>query len=118
MNVDILKLLLVAHILLYIAVIVTELQESLDSARAMFRSLAVHSMRQVHDNSRGLAPLGLGTGDEVVDHDLRTVCKVSELGLPNDQGILVGDRVSVFEAEDSVLAQRGVANGDVLAHLL
>lgn len=118
MDIDLLKLLFVTHVLLYIAVIVAKLQESLDSTRAMFGSLTVHSVGQVHDNSRRLAPLGLGTSDEVVDHDLGAICEVAELGLPNYQGIRVGDGESVFKTEDSVFTQMGVANGDVLANLL
>jgi hypothetical protein len=86
-----LKLLFIADFLFNVTVVIAKLEESFDPARAVLGTLPVHTVRQIHDNTRGLAPLGLSACDEIVNHNLSSVSEITELGLPNNQGVLVGD---------------------------
>src|SRR3712207_8411703 len=57
-----------------------------------------------------LAPLGLPGADELVDDHLRAVDEVAELRLPQHQGLRVGHRVAVLEAQRRVLRQQRVVD--------
>ena len=74
-------------------------------------SCTFHSVRQQHDQAGLPHPLGLPAGDELVDDALGRVGKVSKLSLPDDQRVRVGHRVAQLKADDSVLAERAVADG-------
>ena len=63
----------------HVRVVVTQLEESLDSSRRVLRSLSVVSMGQRHDETSSLEPLSLSGRDELVNDDLASVRKVSEL---------------------------------------
>lgn len=84
----------------------------------MLRPLAVHSVGQTHDNSGILAPLGLSRCDKVVYHDLGSICEISELGFPNDQGVRICDGIAILEPENAVLTQMRVADGHIVTDLL
>ena len=73
-------------------------QEALDARRGVLRTLALEPVGQQQDEPRRLAPLVLGSNQEIVDHDLSTVGEVAELGLPCDKRIRCLDRVTVLEA--------------------
>ena len=60
-------------------------QEALDARAGMLGTLAFVAVRQQQHQAAGLAPLGFGAGDELVDHDLRAVGEVAELRLPQHQ---------------------------------
>ena len=67
-------------------------------ALRVLRALAFVAVRQQQHQAAGLAPLGLAGDDELVDHDLGAVGEVAELGLPQDQGERVAERVAELEA--------------------
>ena len=63
----------------HVRVVVTQLEESLDSTRRVLRSLSVVSVRERHHQSSSLEPLSLSRRDELVNDDLASVREVSEL---------------------------------------
>jgi len=62
-----------------------ELEEAFEAGGGVFRTLAFVAVREEHDEAAGLTPLRFGRSDELVDHDLRAVGEVTELGFPDDQ---------------------------------
>lgn len=64
---------------------------------------AIIAVRQKHDQTRLDVPLGLTGSHKLIDHDLSTVSKVTELGLPEAEGVGVRLSVTLFETEDGVL---------------
>ena len=85
-----------------------ELQEAFEAGGGVFRTLAFVAVREKHDETARLTPLGFGRGDELVDHDLRTVGEVAELGFPDDERVRSFERVAVVEAEDGIFRERGI----------
>ena len=53
----------------------------------MLGSLAFVAVGEEHDEAAGLSPFRLRRRDELVDHDLRTVGEVAELGFPNHERV-------------------------------
>ena len=53
------------------------------------------------------APLHFARGDELVDHHLRAVGEVAELGFPDHQGVGIRG-VAVFKAQHRLFRQDGV----------
>lgn len=51
---------------------------------------SLHPVWQQEDDAIVADPLGLSRADELVDDTLGCVVEVSELGLPEDQGIRIG----------------------------
>ncbi|KIU01519.1 hypothetical protein QU38_01205, partial [Staphylococcus aureus] len=43
-----------------------------------------------------------------VDHDLRAIGEVAELGFPQHQRLRVGERIAIFEAEHAIFAERRI----------
>ena len=86
-------------------VVRAQLQVTLDPRGRVFRSLALVAMRQHQRQSADPAPLDLAGGDELVDHHLRTVAEVPELGFPDHQFVRFRRRISVFETEHRFLRQ-------------
>ena len=66
-------------------VVVTQLQEPLDTSTRVLWALTIEAMRQAHDKTSALQPLPLSRGDELVDDALRVVRKVTELRLPDSK---------------------------------
>lgn len=93
-----------------VRVVVHQLQVPFDPSGTVLWSLAVHAVGEHDDESALDSPLGFAGGDEVVDHDLRSVGEVSELGLPEGEAVGVLEGVAVVEAEDAVLAEEGVVD--------
>ena len=77
----------------------TKLQESFRSGGGVLRALALITVRQHKRKSGCKAPFYLSGGDELVYKYLRSVCKVSELGFPDDKGIRRGDGVAILESK-------------------
>ena len=90
-------------------------EEALDASRRVLRSLALVAVGEQHDEAGGLVPLVLGGDDELVDDDLGAVHEVAELRLPDDEGVLVLDRVAVLEAEGGELRQQRVVDPELRA---
>src|SRR5690242_18727633 len=59
-----------------------EREVTLDPRARMFGPLSLEPVWQQHHQTARLSPLGLSTGDELVDHDLRAVGEVAELRFP------------------------------------
>ena len=68
----------------------TQLQEPLQSCRRMLRPLPFIAMGKQQGQATKPAPFVLATGQELVNHYLGAVGKVTELGLPNDQCVRRG----------------------------
>lgn len=92
--------------------LVTELEESLHSAGTVLGSLSIVTVGHAHDQAGSLEPFDLSRSDELINDTLRVVGKVTELCFPHDQGGWGRKRVTVFETEDTVLAQTGVSDDE------
>ena len=96
-----------------VRVLVAVLQEPLDAAGRVFGALALVPVRQEDDESRLAHPLGLARAEELVDDDLRAVDEVAELRLPDAQDVGGLVRVAELEAEDAVLREEAVVDGQL-----
>ncbi len=85
-----------------------QLQVALDPRARVLRPLPLRAVRQEHPEARGLPPLVLCRGDELVHDDLRAVGEVAELRLPQDQGLGPLDAVAVVEPEHRELGEGAV----------
>ncbi|MND59698.1 hypothetical protein D3C80_509010 [compost metagenome] len=65
----------------------------------MLRTLTFIAMRQKADETRHSEPLAFTRRDELIEHDLRTVGEIAELGFPENQCTRIGQRIAVFVAE-------------------
>src|SRR3546814_982583 len=65
-------------------------------------------MRQKQQEAVGTQPLGLAGGDELIDHDLRAVGEIAELGFPKHQRFGIGERIAVFETEHAIFGERRI----------
>ena len=79
----------------------------------MLGALAFEAVREQQHDAAHRAPLRLPAGHVVVDDDLRAVGEVSELRLPHHQGARPAQGETVLEAEDRVLGQRAVVDGEL-----
>ena len=68
-------------------------------------------MRQQQNQSAEASPFDFAGADELIDHNLGAVGKVTELGLPEHQRIGSGCRIAVFEPEHGVFRQHRVDHG-------
>mmetsp|Transcript_5104 Transcript_5104/g.9616 ORF Transcript_5104/g.9616 Transcript_5104/m.9616 type:complete len:214 (-) Transcript_5104:1214-1855(-) len=84
-------------------VVVAHGQEALQPRRRVLGALPVVPVRKQQSQPRLTQPLGLPGGNELVDDDLGSVGKVSELRFPKYQGVGVLHGVAELEAEDSEL---------------
>ena len=78
-------------------------------------------MRQHEGQAVHAAPLHFTRGDELVDHHLRAVGEVPELGFPNHQRVWVVRGVAVLEGQHSFFRQDGVDDDKrslVVSHVL
>ena len=67
-------------------------------------------MRQEHNETRLPDPLGLSAWDELINDALSRVREVSELRLPQNEGIGVRHGVAQLESQDAVFTEGAVAN--------
>lgn len=74
----------------------------------MLRSVSVISMRKQHNESVLDSPLLLTGRNELIDHNLSAVGKVTELCLPDSQSIRVSLCIAVFVAKNSKLRKMRV----------
>ena len=89
------------------------LQEALDAGGGVVRPLSLVAVGEEQDHGRGLRPLLIGRGDELVDDRLRAVHEVAELGLPQHEGVGALHGVAVLEAEGGVLGQQRVVDPEL-----
>src|SRR3990167_86961 len=85
-----------------------QLQEAFQTGGGVFRPLTFEPVRQQADKARHPQPLRLARVDELVEHDLRAVGEIAELGFPHRQGVGFGQRIAVFEAQHRIFRQHGV----------
>ena len=83
-------------------VLVTELQEALHTSRGVLRTLTIVTVGHGHDKTGTLEPLDLTGSDELVNDTLGVVGEITELGLPHDEGIGRGQRVTILESETKI----------------
>src|SRR5690606_19360995 len=76
----------------------TKLQKTFYSRRRVLGALPLQPMGKQHHETVGAAPLGLCTGDVLVDDDLCTIIKITKLGFPHGQRLRVCQCVAVFKA--------------------
>jgi hypothetical protein len=98
-----------------IEVLVGELEETLNTARAVLRSSTLITVRKEHNQTRLTEPLVLTRGDELINDDLGTVGEVTELSLPKDQSVGVFKGVSKLESKLGKLGEGGVRELSALA---
>ena len=98
-----------------------QLHEALHASRAVLRTLAFVAVRKHQRDAIDAAPFHLSGSDELVDHDLCTVGKVTELRLPDHQRVRVVRGIAVFEAEHRLFGQDRVDHHErrlVVGHVL
>ena len=71
----------------------------------MFRTLALVAVWQEQRKPAQSTPLSLARTDELVDNDLGTVSKVTELGFPDNQRVGRRCRVAILETKNRLLRQ-------------
>ena len=74
----------------------------------MFRALTFVAVRQEQAEAAQTRPLGFAAGDELIDHHLRTVDKITELRLPDHQLKRLRGGVTVLEPEHRFLRQQRI----------
>ena len=89
------------------------LQVALEAGGGVFRTLALVAVRQQHDEAAHPQPLALARGNELVHNHLGAVGEVAELGFPHGQGVGVGEREAVLEAQHRLFRQRRVQHLEV-----
>src|SRR5919201_2113194 len=87
-----------------------ELQEALQPRARMLGAVSLVAVWQEQREPRRLAPLGEARDDELIDHDLRAVDEVAELGLPEYERLRRSDGIAVLEADAGVLGKRRVVD--------
>src|SRR5579885_3120491 len=88
----------------------SELQVTLDAGARMLGSLAFVAMRQEEDDAGGEIPFVLAGADELINDDLRAVCEIAELGLPEHKGFGIVAAEAVLEAEAAGLGEGRIVN--------
>ncbi len=71
----------------------------------MFRALTFVTVRQQHHQTRHAQPFGFARADELVNDDLCTVGKITELGFPQNQRMRFGKGDAIFEAQNTGFGQ-------------
>ena len=79
------------------------LQEALEARGRVLRPLALVAVGQQHDEAAHPQPLAFAGRDELVDHHLGAVGEIPELRLPQGEGVGVGQREAVLEAQHGLL---------------
>ena len=87
-----------------------QLEEPLQARARVLRALPFVAVREQHHHRGILRPLRAIGRDELVDHGLRDVDEITELGFPQHERIIGGGAVPVLEAEHAGLGQRAVVD--------
>jgi len=77
---------------------VGHLQVSLNAAGGVLRAVTVETVWQEHNEAVLDIPLGLAADDKLIDHCLRTIREITELGLPQSKRVRQELGVAVLEA--------------------
>src|SRR6185369_5235320 len=92
--------------------LVAQLKEPFQSGARVLRSLPLVAVRQQERKARRQPPLGKPGRKELIYDDLAAVDEVTELRLPQHQGLGCLGAVAVLEAETRELRQRAVVELD------
>src|SRR5690625_2133686 len=71
-------------------------------------SLAFITVGKVHNNCRSLTPFGLRRGDKLINDNLGSVGKISELRFPDNQSIQFSSGIPKLKAESRKLTKMAV----------
>ena len=74
-----------------------QLHKALKSCRTVFWALAFITVRQHQGDAVHTSPLHFPGGNELVDHDLCTVGKITELCFPDHQRARIVGRIAVLK---------------------
>ena len=88
------------------------LQKALHTARRVLGALSIESVRQEHDETTLTKPLVFSRHDELINHDLSTVDKVTELSFPKHKAIGVLQTISMLKTKDSKLRKDRVTSNE------
>src|SRR5699024_7763471 len=86
-------------------IISTQLQETLNARRRVLGTLPLVTMGQHQGKATVTAPFGLTRRDELVNNNLGTIGKVTELSLPDGEYIGLGGRVAILECHYSLFGE-------------
>ena len=93
-------------------VLSAQLQKALQPGARVFGPLALIAVGQEQHQAVHALPLGLGRGEELIDDDLGTVGEVTELRLPDHQGLRVIQAVAELKAHSGKLRQGAVVEAE------
>src|SRR6516225_2959184 len=96
-------------------VLAAHLQEALQARGGMLGALAFIAVGQQADEARHAQPFALAGGNELVEDDLGAVGEIAELRLPQGEGVRLGERIAVFEAQHRLLREHRI--DDLVARL-
>ena len=74
----------------------------------MFRPLALVAVRQQANQAGHAQPFALARGDELIEHDLRSVGEIAELRLPQSERVRFRKGVAVLEAQHRLFREHGI----------
>ena len=80
-------------------------QEPFQTRGGMFRPLAFVPVRHEADQTGHAQPFGFTRADELVEHDLRAVGEITELGFPQGKRVGFRQRVTVLETQYRIFGQ-------------
>lgn len=96
---------------------VRKLQVTLNTAAGMLGTITIVTMRQKHNQTVFDVPLSFTRGNELIDHGLGSIGEITELGLPQGQGVGQSLGITVLEAQDGVLRQVRATGNEVTAFI-
>jgi hypothetical protein len=94
-------------------ILVAKKKVSLRSARGMLWAVSIITVRQEENKTVLDVPLGLSRTQELIDDDLGTVCKVTELGLPHGETVWMSLSISQLVSHDCKLRKMRVGSNKV-----
>mmetsp|Transcript_52822 Transcript_52822/g.53221 ORF Transcript_52822/g.53221 Transcript_52822/m.53221 type:complete len:332 (-) Transcript_52822:1055-2050(-) len=100
------------HLWNVMRILIHHLEESFQATTRVFGPLTVVPVREEHDQPALSHPLVLTRRNELINHNLGTVAKISKLGLPNHQRVGVFEAVPQFKADYPKFRQDGILCGE------
>jgi len=88
-----------------VGVVIAHLEVTLDTGARVLGTLTIVTVGQQHGKTSALEPLLFTRGDELINDALSVVGKVTELSLPENEGVGVDKGVSELEAKSTKLGE-------------
>src|SRR5436853_382687 len=79
----------------------------------MLGTLALKPVRQEQNQTARLIPLGFSGNNELIDNDLRAICKIAKLRFPHDKSQRIGNAIPEFVAHYCEFTQKAVNHLEV-----